>query len=239
VAQYCAKYLPDYLKNLDEYKKGNLEEALRALFLKFDESLLGPDAEKELKDLQEKCSGENSIQQDQNEENTNDTEETEEENENGNTDKKNTNKTEDKEYSHEIDALYDEACMPIEEVLKRYSSAEKKVRKSFKKNGLKPGMSPMITAPGSSKNARKNQAESALAVAASDEQPKSAQDFNKQEELDIKEIKKNGNNEHNEENNENANGAISNAEHEFDEASNLVSFLVPFSSLFILDLNLK
>jgi hypothetical protein len=98
------------------------------------------------------------------------------------------------------------------------------MKKSFKKNGLKPGMSPMITAPGSSRNAKKNlstlAADAAVATAASDEQPKSAQDFNKQEELDIKEIKKNGNNE---DTNENGNGAISSAEHEFDEASNLVS----------------
>lgn len=227
VAQYCAKYLPDYLKNLDEYKKGNLEEALKALFLKFDESLLSAEAEKELKDLQEKCSGENSIQQDPNEEDTNEEDDDESEGANDQetekTDKKNAKKTDDeKEYVHEIDALYDEACMPIEEVLKRYENAQIKTKKSLlKKNGLKPGMSPMITAPGSSKNAKRNQSDLAAqiaAAAASDEPPKSAQDFNKQEELDIKEIKKNGNND---DINENGNGTSNHAEHEFDEASNL------------------
>lgn len=41
IAQYCSKYLPDFLKNSKRYKKGEkLEEALSDSFIRFDESLL-------------------------------------------------------------------------------------------------------------------------------------------------------------------------------------------------------
>ena len=52
MAKYCAKYMPDYIKNLDEYKKCNMEEALRLSLIKFDETLtLTTDAKKELKNV--------------------------------------------------------------------------------------------------------------------------------------------------------------------------------------------
>ena len=131
MAQYCAKYLPAYLKTLDEYKKGELVDALKALFLKFDESLLSEKAEKELRELQE-----GSVHEDETSENGNnnkkDSDEDEEEEEtDSETDKENNKKkTAKKEYVNEADALCDEACMPIEEVLKRYSNTEKKVKKA-------------------------------------------------------------------------------------------------------------
>ncbi|KAH8272027.1 hypothetical protein KR018_007036 [Drosophila ironensis] len=42
VAQYCADKLPEFLKNLESYKYGRLEEALKEAFLGFDKTLLDP-----------------------------------------------------------------------------------------------------------------------------------------------------------------------------------------------------
>lgn len=196
MAQYCAKYLPDYLKTLDQYKTGNLEEALKTLFLKFDESLLSAEAEKILKDLQEK--GDSTKDEEEEE----DGDDTEEDADNEEDEKENKEKTDIpiKEYTNEADALVDEACMPLEEVLKRYSNTEKKVKKVLKKSATK------TTEASSSK----------------DEPPKTASDFNQQEELDIKEIKKNGNAE-DEVVNENSTSNHQVTEQEIDEASNLVN----------------
>ncbi|XP_017050143.1 probable protein phosphatase CG10417 isoform X2 [Drosophila ficusphila] len=42
VAQYCADKLPEFLKNQESYKNGNLEMALKNAFLGFDKTLLEP-----------------------------------------------------------------------------------------------------------------------------------------------------------------------------------------------------
>ncbi|XP_041450227.1 probable protein phosphatase CG10417 [Drosophila obscura] len=42
VAQYCADKLPEFLKNLDAYKKGQFGQALKDAFLGFDKTLLDP-----------------------------------------------------------------------------------------------------------------------------------------------------------------------------------------------------
>ncbi|KAH8366868.1 hypothetical protein KR084_010523, partial [Drosophila pseudotakahashii] len=42
VAQYCADKLPEFLKNLEAYKNGQLEVALKNAFLGFDKTLLDP-----------------------------------------------------------------------------------------------------------------------------------------------------------------------------------------------------
>lgn len=42
VAQYCADKLPEFLKSLETYKGGNLEQALKDAFLGFDKTLLDP-----------------------------------------------------------------------------------------------------------------------------------------------------------------------------------------------------
>ncbi|XP_039499179.1 probable protein phosphatase CG10417 [Drosophila santomea] len=42
VAQYCADKLPDFLKNLETYKDGQFEVALKEAFLGFDKTLLDP-----------------------------------------------------------------------------------------------------------------------------------------------------------------------------------------------------
>ncbi|KAH8234576.1 hypothetical protein KR032_012196, partial [Drosophila birchii] len=42
VAQYCADKLPEFLKNLESYKNGHFEMALKDAFLGFDKTLLDP-----------------------------------------------------------------------------------------------------------------------------------------------------------------------------------------------------
>lgn len=42
VAQYCADKLPEFLKSLETYKNGKLEQALKDAFLGFDKTLLEP-----------------------------------------------------------------------------------------------------------------------------------------------------------------------------------------------------
>ncbi|KAH8372724.1 hypothetical protein KR009_004045 [Drosophila setifemur] len=42
VAQYCADKLPEFLKSLDAYKRGQIEKALKDAFLGFDKTLLEP-----------------------------------------------------------------------------------------------------------------------------------------------------------------------------------------------------
>lgn len=51
VAQYCAKYLPNFLKNIQEYKNGDLKSALEKAFIEFDKLLINPKVIEELKAL--------------------------------------------------------------------------------------------------------------------------------------------------------------------------------------------
>lgn len=51
VAIYCSQKLPNLLKELDEYKNNNIEEALKMAFLKIDSILLNEDVIEELKSL--------------------------------------------------------------------------------------------------------------------------------------------------------------------------------------------
>lgn len=39
VAEYCSKHLPDFLKKIEKYTKGEFEEALKEAFLEFDAAL--------------------------------------------------------------------------------------------------------------------------------------------------------------------------------------------------------
>ncbi len=210
MASYCAKYLPNYLKSLDEYKRGEFEDALKKLFLKFDESLLSPESQKELSEIRDMVSKNNSIKEGGEEKKDDAKEENDMEED---VEYEDEEKVGSATYQSETDALYDEACMPLEEVLKRYSSTECKVRKALRKKGvIKPGPSPMITAPGSSSitciETRRN-------LLAEDATPKKPVDFAKQEELDINEIKQNSH-------------EVCSLPHdpqEYDEASNLVILL--------------
>jgi hypothetical protein len=204
VAAYCAKYLPHFFKNLEEYKNGNYEEALKKLFLKFDESLLTPEAQKELQCLRDTVTANGSMKDEQEE--GNEIKGVEEEGDEDN--------EEEEEENAEIEAakLYDEACMPLEEVLKRYASTECKVKKALKKKGLiKAGPSPMIASRTTNKTASET-GQSAQTNEAKVEEPVVAADFAEQEELDIDEIKRN------------SKTVIATNAHEqdYDEASNLV-----------------
>ena len=49
VAQYCSKFLPDCIKETDQYKEGQLGPALVDAFLKFDSTLVQDEIIKELK----------------------------------------------------------------------------------------------------------------------------------------------------------------------------------------------
>ena len=49
VAQYCSKFLPDCIKETDQYKDGELGPALVDAFLKFDSTLVQEEIIKELK----------------------------------------------------------------------------------------------------------------------------------------------------------------------------------------------
>ena len=129
----------------------------------------------------------------------------------------------DDEEDENVAKLYDEATMPLEEVLKRYKNTENKVKKALNKKGiLKQNLgrpSPMITAAGSSSSAsklRKKQLEE------EDDVERRPLDFQKQEEEDISEIKKNGG--QGNESIEDINSSVQNHEQDYDEASNLVRF---------------
>lgn len=207
MAAYCAKYLPEFLKTIEEYSKDDIEAALKKLFLKFDESLLSEKALEELMKMRDTVSGQSSVHEN---------EEANEEAAVANSDKAESDKddaVEQKTSSKKISdaaseaadtivsetaALYDEATMPLEEVLKRYASTEKKMNKALTKNHLKNAKSAHLSPVIKTKQVRLTAAE-----------------LDKQEEIDITEIKKNGN--------VLLNGSETNCELDFDEASNLVS----------------
>jgi hypothetical protein len=135
VALYCSKYLPEYLKTLEEYSKGDLEEALKKLFLKFDASLITESAQKELtlirdmncKKESEKSGGDNKEDANETESETdvekNDDEHSDEKikkqeskNEKNNNDIDKDDDEDDDDEANETAKLYDEATMPLEEV---------------------------------------------------------------------------------------------------------------------------
>lgn len=53
VAEYCSKKLPDFIKQTENYIKGNFEQALKDAFLGFDETLMAPDVVTELDQIAE------------------------------------------------------------------------------------------------------------------------------------------------------------------------------------------
>lgn len=243
--------MPGFLKKLKEYEESNLEESLKKLFLKFDESLLSQEAQKELKELREQIENNASTGLRK----RSDEEEEEDDEDDGGEDGVSENKSkkkkknegdeeedeEDEEYDENIDddneeenvaKLYDEATMPLEEVLKRYSSTENKVKKALKKKGLLKQTvghpSPMIVAAGSSGSTSKLKKKQHLATPLNDlddnnesKVERKPLDFQKQEEEDISEIKKNGGQLN--ELGESVNSTVQNHEQDYDEASNLVN----------------
>ncbi|XP_078670201.1 protein phosphatase 1G-like isoform X2 [Branchiostoma floridae x Branchiostoma belcheri] len=103
VAEYCAKYLPEHLQQLQLYKDGNLRDALQEGFLSFDERLTQEEVINELKQLAGLSEDE------QNEQET----------------------TDDPE--DEASLLKQEADMSIEEILARYGKAQNKATAALRK----------------------------------------------------------------------------------------------------------
>ncbi len=51
IAQYCSKKLPDFIKNTEAYKNGDLKQALEEAFSDIDKSIITEEVIKELKEL--------------------------------------------------------------------------------------------------------------------------------------------------------------------------------------------
>lgn len=94
VATYCAEKLPKFLKNLESYRSGKYEQALKDAFLKFDETLLQEDVLEILKQL----AGERNPDRE---------EEVEEE----------------EEEEEDLTQLCQESRLPLDQVLEKYKSA--------------------------------------------------------------------------------------------------------------------
>lgn len=60
VAEYCSKYLPDFIKQTENYIKGDFEQALKDAFLAFDENLATPEVIEVLKKIASGKEGEKS-----------------------------------------------------------------------------------------------------------------------------------------------------------------------------------
>ncbi|GJQ71571.1 hypothetical protein Trydic_g11276 [Trypoxylus dichotomus] len=99
VALYCAEELPNYLKELEDYKNGNIEKALEDAFLRFDASLLTEEVITKLEKIRYK----DYIDSKEDEKYDSSGSECEEEN---------------------VDFLYKEALMPIEELVEKYRKGE-------------------------------------------------------------------------------------------------------------------
>lgn len=51
MATYCSKNLPDFIKNTEAYKKGDMRQALIDAFLRFDATLATPEIINILKEI--------------------------------------------------------------------------------------------------------------------------------------------------------------------------------------------
>lgn len=97
VAKYCSLYLPDFIKKNENYKVGNYEKCLKESFVAFDATLVDRKVVEKLKAIAE-C----------------DSEKTEED--------------ESKEAKEdEVNDLFQEATMPIEEVIAKYGADQTEV----------------------------------------------------------------------------------------------------------------
>lgn len=92
VAEYCSMKLPDFLKNLESYKQGNYEQALKDAFIGFDATLLQDTVVEELRQMARKNPDYEESDMDM----------------------------EDEETAEEIIDLHQEASMSLSEVLEKY-----------------------------------------------------------------------------------------------------------------------
>lgn len=91
VAEYCSMKLPQFLQELESFKSGNFEQALREAFIGFDATLLEEKVIEELRILARK-----------------------------NPDYDESENEDDDETAEEINNLHQEATMPLNEVLQKY-----------------------------------------------------------------------------------------------------------------------
>lgn len=124
VAEYCSVKLPDFLKELDSFKSGNFEQALRDAFIGFDATLLEDKVIEELRQMARK-----------------------------NPDYEDSDMDEDDETAEEIINLHQEASMPLSEVLEKYkgnTDAIAKIQTVQRLMGLTPKQKSESAGPSSS-----------------------------------------------------------------------------------------
>lgn len=91
MAEYCSLKLPEFLKELETFKSGNFEQALKEAFIGFDATLLDDKVIEELRQMARK-----------------------------NPDYEESDMDDDDETAEEIISLHQEATMPLQEVLEKY-----------------------------------------------------------------------------------------------------------------------
>ncbi|KAL1494323.1 hypothetical protein ABEB36_009938 [Hypothenemus hampei] len=121
VAEYCSQNLPKFIKNTEAYKRGDIEQALIDGFLGFDSTIVTPKVKKILKRIAKTFPG----KQDSDDENT-----------------------EDECVEENVNNLYEEALMPIEKVIEKYTSLVTPVLKKMK-DGKKTKLSVASTSSSS------------------------------------------------------------------------------------------
>lgn len=100
MAEYCSMKLPSFIKELDSFKSGDFEQALKDAFIGFDSTLLEDKVIEELRHLARK-----------------------------NPDYEDSDMDEDDETAEEIINLHQEATMPLAEVLEKYKGNAEKIAK--------------------------------------------------------------------------------------------------------------
>lgn len=115
VAVYTSQHLPEFIKNTEEFKKGNYKQALIDAFMEFDESLIKDEVMAILKNLKKETEGEDSYP-------ATDEDAPEDDGEDN------------------VSNLYEEATMPLSEVISRYRNP---AMQRLKESGEKP-MSPRL-----------------------------------------------------------------------------------------------
>ncbi len=103
IAVYCSRYLPEFLKKLNSYQEGRLNDALIESFLKFDSVLLDSNVKKIL----QKLANDENEEPDQAHEFIS-----------------SLNNSNEENHHEEAELLKKEAEVPIEELLKRYNENE-------------------------------------------------------------------------------------------------------------------
>lgn len=124
VAEYCSLKLPDFLKELEAFKSGEFEQALRDAFIGFDATLLEEKVIEELRQMARK-----------------------------NPDYEDSDMDEDDETAEEIINLHQEASMPLNEVLEKYkgnTDAIAKIQTVQRLMGLAPKQKSEPAGPSSS-----------------------------------------------------------------------------------------